>query len=91
MLNLFNQMDHIGQGGGFLNALFFGLRHFEFVFSIIGILFIVSFDILRNKYNILKIFNKYPLVIRFSIYYIILLIIILFGVHNNEQFIYVKF
>jgi alginate O-acetyltransferase complex protein AlgI len=58
-------------------------------FLLIFILETVHF--LQRKYNITDTISKRPIYIRWSIYYVMIMIIIFFGVYGKRQFIYFQF
>jgi len=41
--------------------------------------------------DVLDFVSKKPLIIRFSIYYVLILALILFGAYDNQAFIYFQF
>jgi alginate O-acetyltransferase complex protein AlgI len=50
-----------------------------------------AFHYLQMKKNIIPIFNRQPILIRWSVYYAVILIILFFGVFENRAFIYFQF
>lgn len=69
-----------------------GLNIFEIIIVSICILFLISIEIFEERQRIYKILDNLPYIIRFTFYYIIVLIIFFTGVFSNaEDFIYFQF
>ena len=58
-------------------------------FVLIALLEVVHF--VQRKYNIIEVLRQRPLYIRWSVYYLLLIVIIFFGVYDKRQFIYFQF
>jgi alginate O-acetyltransferase complex protein AlgI len=68
-----------------------GMSNSALLFSIILIISLEFFQYIRGKVNISEVFLKWPQGIRWSIYYVTVFGIIIFGVFQNRQFIYFQF
>ncbi len=71
-----------------------GLGQAEIIISFIAIIVLISFDFYHKKHNIIKILNKESSIFRYSIYLIIIFIILIFGIYGEGQaseFIYFQF
>lgn len=64
----------------------------DIVFSALSILTVVIVDVIREfHYNRIQQFSTAPRVLRWSVYYVLLLLILWSGVFDSSQFIYVSF
>ena len=68
-----------------------GLGKGSLVLSVLLIIFLETVHYFKSKTNITKIFTEQPVYIRWAIYYGFVIIILLFGVFENRQFIYFQF
>ncbi len=59
--------------------------------SILLIAFLEGFHYLQARRNISQLFNRLPAPARWSLYYVVIFIILFFGVFENRQFIYFQF
>lgn len=65
---------------------------FDFAFAIMMILLLKSVQMIQRKGDMIQILNRQSWVIRWLVYYVIIIIILLFGQYNiNQQFIYFQF
>ena len=55
------------------------------------ILFMEAVHYLQARKNVMQLFNTMPVYIRWSAYYVAILVILFFGVFENRQFIYFQF
>jgi alginate O-acetyltransferase complex protein AlgI len=63
----------------------------DIVLSIIAILFLEGVHALQRKTDILSLIKGRPIYQRWGLYYLMLILIIFFGVYENRQFIYFQF
>ncbi len=71
-----------------------GLNQSEFYFAIYSILALVLIEFLQRKMSILEWIKSRPILIRWAVYYGMIIIILIFGVYGNydqTQFIYFTF
>lgn len=61
------------------------------VWPIVLILFLESVHYLQAKYQLSKRFLSFPIVIRWTIYFVLIFIIMVYGVFDSKQFIYFQF
>jgi alginate O-acetyltransferase complex protein AlgI len=59
--------------------------------SLLLIFFMLVIEYLHKRFNLLGVLNKQPLFVRWTIYYIALICIALFGIFENRQFVYFQF
>lgn len=71
--------------------IFAGTSRPQFVIGIIAIMVLISVDFLQTRIKIRQFVSKQPLVLRWSLYYIMLAAIIAFGEFRNQDFIYFQF
>lgn len=64
---------------------------FDIVLSFLLIFFMESVHLIQRKYDLSSLVMRKPMAIRWSIYYILLFMIIFLGVYENRQFIYFQF
>jgi alginate O-acetyltransferase complex protein AlgI len=55
------------------------------------IIFLELAHVLQNKLDLTRTFNKKPLLLRWSLYYMALIALVYFGVYEKKQFIYFQF
>jgi alginate O-acetyltransferase complex protein AlgI len=67
------------------------ITNVEFLVSLLVIFIILSADFLQSKKSIRLMIDRRPFLLRWSLYYSIVLIIIVLGVFENRQFIYFQF
>jgi alginate O-acetyltransferase complex protein AlgI len=70
---------------------YLGMTNFQLKLSFILIVFLSLFYYLKNNTDILKTILRSPVYVRWSIYYIVILLIITLGSFENKQFIYFQF
>lgn len=68
-----------------------GLTEADLFIAFASIALLVFIDILSEKKEILIRISEKPLVLRWGIYYLLIVSIIVFGVFENRQFIYLQF
>ena len=87
----FSSTDGINNILKFMNPLKWSFTRLQFVWSLllIGILLVVDF--LQMRYGMTTLFNRLPAFVRWSLYNVVLLIIVLFGSWGSQQFIYFQF
>lgn len=68
-----------------------GQRKFEFIVALLAIGFMESVHFLERHGNIRHMLIKKTVWIRFSVYYLLIMSIIIFGFYNKQQFIYFQF
>jgi alginate O-acetyltransferase complex protein AlgI len=68
-----------------------GLPPGEIVFSILLILFLEAVHYIQSRKNLLSAFLAKPAFLRWSVYYALIFIIMVFGVFQNRDFIYFQF
>jgi len=80
---------------GFKNKTHFfdltGLTFKAFIYSILLILILEFIHALREKINLLEMFNKQLLLVRWGAYLVVIFFIIIFGEFSERQFIYFQF
>ncbi|GAB4286280.1 MAG: MBOAT family protein [Ignavibacteriaceae bacterium] len=70
----------------------FGMSEFDVSIAIASILILFGVELLQERINLLKYFNSRPRVLRWSFYYIIIIVLLVFGAYNtSQQFIYFQF
>ncbi|RYE35800.1 MAG: MBOAT family protein [Sphingobacteriaceae bacterium] len=69
----------------------YGLNNKEMALSILLIVFLETVNYLQNQRNFLQVFAQKPVYIRWSTYYFLLIMILVFGEFSNRQFIYFQF
>ncbi len=68
-----------------------GTSKFDLILSVVLIAFLEIVHYVQRKKGIYAILNECPKVIRWSIYYMLLLVILFFGEFNQSSFIYFQF
>ena len=71
----------------------YGLAESELTIALISIILLFTVEVLNIKFNIKQgIFNQ-NIVLRWSVYFLIIFFLLIFGYYNNEQanFIYFQF
>ena len=68
-----------------------GLNEIEVVVAFVSIAFLVFIDILSEKKEIWVRIAEMPLLLKWGIYYLLIISILVFGVFENRQFIYLQF
>jgi alginate O-acetyltransferase complex protein AlgI len=68
-----------------------GISKYQFIIGIASILFMEIVHVIEYKNNLLEWVRGQPAILRWSIYYVVIFMIIFFGVYNNSQFIYFQF
>ena len=63
----------------------------DLILSFVLIFFLEAVHLVQRRYSISEFITQRPLVVRWSIYYLMLVLIIFFGVYENRQFIYFQF
>ena len=76
---------------GTVTNLTAGWGKYNFFVALGGILVLLTFEIVRFNVDYEKLTQRTPLFLRWSVYYLIILLLILFGVDFNTQFIYFQF
>jgi alginate O-acetyltransferase complex protein AlgI len=90
LVTFFSNISNIGYIRGLFSA--FGLLESEFIMAIVSIFILIGVEIVQEKYSISSLLKKKPIVLRWSFYYAISIIIMFFGVFNtSQQFIYFQF
>lgn len=84
--NLIN-IQPTGFGNYFKENVFLGHGDHNFIVTISVLVIILAVNLLKNRYSMYK--NN--LLIRWSIYYILVISIVLFGVFRGDSFVYFKF
>lgn len=69
----------------------FGLNNKEMGLCILLILFLTAAEYLQSEINFVQKLSQKPVYIRFAAYYILLVMIAVFGVFSQRQFIYFQF
>lgn len=69
----------------------YGLNNKEMVLSVALIVFLETVQYLQNKKNTLVDLSQKPILVRWSAYYILLIVIVVFGEFSQRQFIYFQF
>ncbi|MFT2007196.1 MBOAT family O-acyltransferase [Pontibacter sp. 13R65] len=73
-------------------SLYLGLPQWKFLMVCSGVFFFISLEFLtRSKHSPAIFFNRFPLVIRWTSFYILLLSILIFGYFETNEFIYFQF
>lgn len=72
-----------------------GLDSKEFILAVIGVIAIIAIDLLKGKKNIIRSLSNQNIIFRWSIYFALIFIILIFGVYgpdySQQQFIYFQF
>jgi D-alanyl-lipoteichoic acid acyltransferase DltB (MBOAT superfamily) len=68
-----------------------GLSKKELLIGVSAIILMEFIHIMQNKYKIRDWIRSKPFYLRWSIYYMVVLMILIFGVYENRQFIYFQF
>jgi alginate O-acetyltransferase complex protein AlgI len=68
-----------------------GLTKVDIVLSVLLIGFLEILNYCQTKWNISKMIHKYPKTLRWSIYYLLAIMILILGVFNQSSFIYFQF
>jgi hypothetical protein len=68
-----------------------GLTEADLFIAFASIALLVFIDILSEKKEILIRIAEKPLLLRWGIYYLLIISILVFGVFENRQFIYLQF
>lgn len=68
-----------------------GLKNGGLLLSVILIFFLETVHYVQSKKNISEVFTQQPMYVRWTIYYGLVLAILLFGVFEDRQFIYFQF
>ena len=76
---------------GLLQALSLGLLKKELAVALVSVFFMVFAHILRKQDTIEQLISKQKAVLRWSIYLVLLLWILVFGESGGENFIYFQF
>jgi hypothetical protein len=63
----------------------------DLILCFVAIFFLEGVHLLQRRHNLLAIVNSRPLYQRWLLYYLMLILIIFFGVYENRQFIYFQF
>jgi alginate O-acetyltransferase complex protein AlgI len=63
----------------------------DIILSFLLIFFLEAVQLFQRRYNILTLLKKRPIYQRWAVYYVMLMVIIFFGVYENRQFIYFQF
>jgi len=75
----------------FHHLQFMGVRNSYLVFSVGLIAFLELLQYLQRNYSIMNQFLKQPVYIRWTFYYVALLVIGVYGIYEHRQFIYFQF
>jgi len=70
---------------------YIGASKKDIILSVVLILFLIVIQRLHARFNLIKILKRQSIVIRWTVYYGIIITIILLGVFENRQFIYFQF
>lgn len=84
-IDLYNIFHHLSM------SLKLGLTKTEFLLVVTAILFMEFVHIMQIKYSIREWIKTKPRYIRWSIYYMVIFLILFFGVYEKRQFIYFQF
>ena len=63
----------------------------DVILSFAAIFFLEAVHLVQRKHNILALVKQRPLYQRWTLYYLMIMLIIFFGVYQNRQFIYFQF
>ncbi len=63
----------------------------DLILSFLAILFLEVVHLAQRKRSLLVTLKQKPLIVRWGVYYLFLMLIIFFGVYENRQFIYFQF
>jgi D-alanyl-lipoteichoic acid acyltransferase DltB (MBOAT superfamily) len=83
--NLSNLLHHVH------TRLGLGLSYSELLIGVAAIVLMEAIHVMQNKYIIRDWIRSKPSYIRWSVYYVVIILIIFFGVYENRQFIYFQF
>ena len=89
--HLFSGWAGIFNISGLLQALTFGLLKKELAVAAVSVLFMLFVHILRKNDTIEQLISKQKAVLRWSIYLVMLLWILVFAESGGEDFIYFRF
>jgi len=87
--NLFTNLSLGSAIDFFENSSF--LRNRRILIASIAILFMLAVEWIHEKYNLVDVFNKQHFVIRFSTYFLGVIVILVFGNFTTQSFIYFQF
>jgi alginate O-acetyltransferase complex protein AlgI len=68
-----------------------GISRFDFILAVTAVIMMEFIHLIQRKYGVRDWINSKPAYLRWSIYYIAILMIIFFGYFQNRQFIYFQF
>lgn len=74
-----------------MDVLYLGQMKFEFFFAIFCIVGMSFIHRLQNRFSISELISKRPTWQRYLIYQAVILVVLLYGVYEKEQFIYFQF
>jgi hypothetical protein len=74
-----------------MDVLYLGQMKFEFFFAIFCIIGMSFIHRLQNRVSISQLITKRPAWQRYLIYQTVILLVLLYGVYEKEQFIYFQF
>jgi len=78
--NMFHKSSHV-----------FALDHPDMIFKLSVITFLLLSECAQSKIDLGKMFKTFPIYIRWNLYYVFMIFIVLFGEFNSLQFIYFQF
>jgi len=63
----------------------------DFVYGLLGILLMEFVHVIQLRHDINKLFAKKNIILRWSVYFFLIVSILVFGEYRDEQFIYFQF
>lgn len=70
---------------------YLGLSNRQIILSVLLIILLETVHVVQNKIDLPKFFMERPKLVRWAVYYGVILVIIFYGVFENRQFIYFQF
>jgi D-alanyl-lipoteichoic acid acyltransferase DltB (MBOAT superfamily) len=68
-----------------------GLIGNDLVIAILSIILLEIVHIIQKRYNIIQVIRNKSVILRWSVYYIFLIVLVMYGVTGSKQFIYFQF
>jgi len=89
--NLFTGWEKVFTVKPLGNIPFWGPLKFEFIVSLLSIVILLLVELKERRVNMIDWFSEKPIWVRWSVYYSIILSILLLGNFGSKQFIYFQF
>lgn len=90
--HLFSGLGNITDIKAVLNLLFtLGLNQYEFIIAVVSIAVMEFVHITQKRGSIRDLISRQPLILRWTVYYLLVMSILVFGVFGSHEFIYFQF